>query len=779
MAAVLARLRAEARARWRAWLGLAVLAGLLGGVVVAALAGARRTETAYARFLRGTAAFDVIVLNGGTTPENANRVFDFDEVRALPDVSDAILVHTYVPSGTTASGRPVGVQDLTVFADPQGRLGRDINGARVLEGRLPEAADELAVSILAAGEFGIGVGDVLRLDLAGPPGPGPGAAGFRVVGEVAMQGGFPPFTGGMPPIVLLSPAYARTHPDNYEGFVIRLREGRAGVAGFQQELARLARGEQVVTAEESELTTVVQRSIDVQATALRLLAGIIAVVAVLLLAQAWARQGSLEAAEHPLLRSLGMTSAQLRGMASVRAVPVAAVATAVAVLTALALSPLAPIGVARKAELDPGFDPDLAYAGPGAAAVFLAVLVLAAVPSWWPRRAGPGRTAPSRLAGVLGAARFPAAAVSGVRMALEPGRGRTAVPVRSTMTSAVLGVATIAGVLCFSASLGRLFDDPEQYGWNWDVQVGDPFAPTLGAEADALIGHDAVQAAAVGTVARVQLGPLRLDALAVDPVRGDIGPTVVEGRAAARPGEIVLGTRTLRDLRARIGSTVTVTVGDRTAAMEVVGRGVFSEFSGGSRLGEGAALTLEGLRRLTPEAAPDLVLLRLAPTPGGRALVDELVAGRPANVYLPSKPTDLADLERVGALPSVVAGIVTVMAMATLAHTLLSSVRRRRRDLAVLKVLGFVRSQVSATVAWQASVIAAVAVAAGLPLGIGGGRWAWHLFADRLGVPAVAATPVLAVAALAGATLLLANVVAAVPARLAATTRPSVVLRAE
>jgi hypothetical protein len=43
----------------------------------------------------------------------------------------------------------------------------------------------------------------------------------------------------------------------------------------------------------------------------------------------------------------------------------------------------------------------------------------------------------------------------------------------------------------------------------------------------------------------------------------------------------------------------------------------------------------------------------------------------------------------------------------------------------------------------------------------------------------VAATPVLAVAALAGATLLLANVVAAVPARLAATTRPSVVLRAE
>jgi ABC-type antimicrobial peptide transport system permease subunit len=119
------------------------------------------------------------------------------------------------------------------------------------------------------------------------------------------------------------------------------------------------------------------------------------------------------------------------------------------------------------------------------------------------------------------------------------------------------------------------------------------------------------------------------------------------------------------------------------------------------------------------------------------------------------------------------------MAVATLAHTLLTSVRRRRRDLAVLKVLGFVRSQVSATVAWQSSVIAAVAVVIGLPLGTASGRWAWHLFAGELGVPAQPTTPVLAAALLVAATLLLANLVAAVPARLAARTHPSVILRAE
>lgn len=534
--------------------------------------------------------------------------------------------------------------------------------------------------------------------------------------------------------------------------------------------------------DEIELTSVVQRSVGVQAAALRLLAAMVAAVAVLLLAQAWAREASLDADDHPVLR----TSGQLRGVALARAVPVALVAASVSFLTALALSPLAPIGVARDAELRPGIELNAAYAAPGVAAVFLAVVSMAAVSAWWASRrtlsaeAGGARaTRPSRAAEALSAARFSAPAVCGARMALERGRGRSTVPVRSTMTSAVLGVAAVAGVLCFSACLGRLFDDPRQYGWNWDVQVGDPFAPALGEDAEGMIDHQGVDAASVGTVSRLQIGSLRVDTLASEPVRGRIEPTIVDGTAPSRPSDIVLGTRTLRDLGAGVGSTVTVAAGDPTTEMQVVGRGVFSEFSGASRLGEGAAVTLEGLRRLVPETAPDLVLLRLAPTPDGRALLTELLETRPANVYVPSKPTDLADLERAGAMPSIVAAIVTVMAVATLAHTLLTSVRRRGRDLAVLKVLGFVRSQVSATVAWQSSVVAVVAVAVGLPLGVAAGRGAWHLFAGQLGVPPETATPVLSVAVLAAATLLLATVVAAVPARVAARTEPSAVLRSE
>jgi len=114
-----------------------------------------------------------------------------------------------------------------------------------------------------------------------------------------------------------------------------------------------------------------------------------------------------------------------------------------------------------------------------------------------------------------------------------------------------------------------------------------------------------------------------------------------------------------------------------------------------------------------------------------------------------------------------------------LAHLLVTSVRRRRRDLAVLKTLGFVRRQVSATGIWQATTVALVALAVGLPLGIAAGRWAWMLVADRLGVVPVSVVPALVLTLVALTTVLAANLVAAVPAWMAARTRPATVLRAE
>jgi ABC-type lipoprotein release transport system permease subunit len=123
--------------------------------------------------------------------------------------------------------------------------------------------------------------------------------------------------------------------------------------------------------------------------------------------------------------------------------------------------------------------------------------------------------------------------------------------------------------------------------------------------------------------------------------------------------------------------------------------------------------------------------------------------------------------------------VLALLAVATLIHVLLTSVRRRRPDLAVLKSLGLLPSQVLGTVLWQATALAAAALLVGLPLGVLAGRWAWVLFARSAGVAPTADIPVTLVLAAIPVTLLLAIVIAAGPGWAAARVRPASVLRAE
>jgi ABC-type antimicrobial peptide transport system permease subunit len=115
----------------------------------------------------------------------------------------------------------------------------------------------------------------------------------------------------------------------------------------------------------------------------------------------------------------------------------------------------------------------------------------------------------------------------------------------------------------------------------------------------------------------------------------------------------------------------------------------------------------------------------------------------------------------------------------SLALALLASVRRRRRELALLKTLGLTRRQVMAAVAWQASVILVIAALIGVPLGVAVGHWAWRAFATSLGAVPVTVVPVPAL--LAGIVVLLVagNLLAAGPGAVAARTPPAAVLRAE
>jgi putative ABC transport system permease protein len=142
-------------------------------------------------------------------------------------------------------------------------------------------------------------------------------------------------------------------------------------------------------------------------------------------------------------------------------------------------------------------------------------------------------------------------------------------------------------------------------------------------------------------------------------------------------------------------------------------------------------------------------------------------------------PSDISNFQRVDNLPIVLAGGVAALAAATMGHGLVSSIRRRRRDLSILKTLGFSRGQVRRTVASQATAIIVVSLLVGLPVGVALGRWAWGIFANQIGIVNEPRASVLPVLLTIPGALLLANLLAAAPGRVAARLRPALVLRTE
>jgi len=152
----------------------------------------------------------------------------------------------------------------------------------------------------------------------------------------------------------------------------------------------------------------------------------------------------------------------------------------------------------------------------------------------------------------------------------------------------------------------------------------------------------------------------------------------------------------------------------------------------------------------------------------------------PASVVALSvqQPAEIVNYRATGATPAVLAGGLALGAIAALGLTLAASVIRRRRELAMLKTLGFTRPQLAAAVAWQATVAAVVGAVIGVPLGIALGRQLWDAFARDIRAVPHPTVPASVLLVPLGA-LVLSNVVAAVPGRIAARTPAALVLRAE
>ena len=143
------------------------------------------------------------------------------------------------------------------------------------------------------------------------------------------------------------------------------------------------------------------------------------------------------------------------------------------------------------------------------------------------------------------------------------------------------------------------------------------------------------------------------------------------------------------------------------------------------------------------------------------------------------RPAEIANYRAVGSTPDVLAGVLAVGAVGALGLTLATSVRRRRREFALLKAFGFTSRQLASTIAWQASVSAAIGVILGVPSGIALGRWLWILFAQGVSAVGYPTVPVVSILTVAFGALVFANLVATIPGRIAARTSTALLLRAE
>jgi len=814
MTAVWVRFFAELRARWRAWLALSVLVALFFGPALAAFAGARRTNSVYSRFLKKQNAWDVIVLDASMFAPILWKP-DFDALERLPYVQTSVRIVT---------GSYVG---MAFAGDVNGRYGTELNRAKLLEGRLPraDAPDEIAVPYfqpLSHAEDPTTVADQHALARA--------KIGSRVSLLEPCEPGSSPACKGNPPVIrhsltvvgrTISPFDFRPNEFEAMGFVsaallkklsssppgpafyavpgIALKFRHPGdVARFDRDVRAMTHGKAVLPLRQAVNERAVNSSARLQGMAVGLLAVFAGLTAILLMSQTLARQTVLESGEHPTLRSLGMSRGQTFMLGVARAALIATLGAVLAGLAAWLSSGLFPFGVFRFAEPSPGLRFDVVPMVLGPLAILVVAVTAVVLPSWRSAVAtGEAASTPSRAAGAMARAGMPSTAVAGVRLALERGRGRTAVPVRSTITIVTLGIAAMVAALTISSSIGFLLDTPELYGKTWDKVVNYPDSRPLDqASINAIAAQPEVRDVALADVgAPFLVDGHRVGGMVITNVKGSMYPPILEGRAPAASDEIALGTKTLRALGKHVDvqhpQTVRLGVEGIDGSLDgikVVGRVVVPPVNNYSRFGEGIlAENLQPLAQLVvgkgieiPQPTDAIVRFRPGSDPlAVIARVAKKFSGLRVGDDFARRPSDVVDFGRVKGMPLILSGVLAMIGVLSLAHAIASAIRRRRRDLAILKTIGFVRAQVRRAVAWQSSTLIVVAVAFGIPIGIVGGRTLWNVIAGTVGVVPSARIPVLTVALLTPAALLLANGIAMFPARAAARTQPALVLRAE
>jgi FtsX-like permease family len=824
MAAALYYWRATRRRSVRRVAVVALICGLLGTVALGALASARRTDSAYGRYLASINASDVFVNVPGPLLASVRQVEHLPEVLsagAWLGLAANPVVHGRVDDSFTTDA-VAGSLDGEYFRQDR---------VTVVAGRLPrlDATDEIGLTPGLARLFGVGVGgrvtyQFTRLNLRTGTEVPAGYSTFVVTGIAD------------PPLVLvdqfdnvnsalLPPAATARYLDGEFAFGwvgLRLRGGTAGIPALQRELAgpegtmdRAAGVPAGTIAFNIRRLDIlhhqVQQAIEPQAVALAIFGGLAALALLMLTGQGLAQILNETSAGLPALRAAGATRPQTALAVSLDGVIAVVGGMVLAVPGAVAVSPLAPVGPVRAFDPARGFQADpLVLAGGAAVLAVLLLGVLAALAWRLVRPAGPGPAGRgSPVARATAAAGLPVTAVVGTRAALERGGGQRRAPVLATLTGSAAAVLAVVLAAVFGASLNGLVTHPARYGWNWtllmDTEGGYGSWPP--AQMEKLVsGQPGVTGWSTFAFTQVSIDNTEVPVLGLTRYQGSVEPPTTSGHPLSGPGQIELGSVTLRALGKQVGDTVTVGTGRLGRTLRIVGTVTLPSIGLGQAdhvsLGRGAMLddrALLGLQGLSPKltteeeqqvsvadpAFPSAVAIDLASGADAARLAARIAGanpgGSPGGTYRQPRVLGAAivNATQMGAQPLALALALAAAAVLSLAVALLASVRQHRRQLALLKALGLTRRQVRETIAWQASIVLLVAAAVGVPLGIAAGRWAWASFAASLGVVPVTVVPGLAL--LAGFVGLLAagNLVTAIPASVAARTRPAALLRAE
>jgi ABC-type lipoprotein release transport system permease subunit len=805
------------RRRWAAWLGVVLLAGVGGGGVLTLLSGAARTSSAYRDFSTTMHAADAVV--AGRSAFGLAGAVDLDQVARLPQVrTTARASVSLVFTGRTDSGRRVGPVDFLPVMPTDDGLGRRLERARFLEGRPADQhrVSEATASFVLADRLGLHVGSRIRLRfvrassfpataavllsnfgarLAGDPGAASSAIDqladgpdvtVRIVGVEASPAEFPPVGPDLSPPLHLTRAFADRYVNDLVSSPLLYVGLRAPdqLDAFSKSIERLAAGQPAGFVQSRGLQTPkVERAIQVQATAVRIVAILAAIALLVVVGQALLRQADANAPDEEILTALGLSRHDALALTATRGALIGVGAAVVAVIVAIVASPIMPVGLARTANLHTGLAFEPLLLATGALVIAGAVVALALLAAGRARAHATRRVRPRALSwwGRLGERRsVPASVDVGMRFALDPGGARGSTPVWTTVIGATLTIALLAGLWTFESSLQHLLDTPPLYGWNWDVKTGAPALPDISAALIPAFAQDPVVSAfAAGTITQAEMGLERVDVMGMDQEQGTVAPTILQGRLPRGPDEVMLGRRNLAREGLRLGDIAVLRLGNIAAGLRIVGVGLFPEFGDAGGLGNGVYVTFAGLQRLLPEARRNVFLVRYTGGTDAAAQTDHLRrAVDPLPTRSSGEPQDVQALSSVSGLPAILGALLALLAAATLAHTLVSSVRRRRRELAILQTMGFVRRQMRLAVYWQTATLVSIALLVGVPLGILAGRFAWNSFADNLGIVATT-SGWLPVVLIVPGVFLLAAAIAAVPAGLAARIRPMLALRAE